>query len=224
MTPRAASYSRQNCTWVLRPKPENHPHVVLRSKPPNYPRLAYSIHVPCDLNMCHRRSLTTLLPSPPAPLLDLLDHHLDPVNTVNSAMYTCSCRCLQVLATTASHLASLVPRSQPDVHPSLLPVHRHESTWLSPSPSTTASELYICAPQAKRHVAQHHTHTMVSSQTQPKPIVSFTITHHTWTLWAHINHVFAISPLMSGLSTPNTKRWIKSKRKTEKSFKWPKAS
>jgi hypothetical protein len=73
----------------------------------------------------------------------------------SSPIYSCTCRCPQVLATVAGHPASW------SLGPSLTSVlHRSQTIGTArlyltfTSPSTIAFELHTCAPQAKRHVAQ----------------------------------------------------------------------
>jgi hypothetical protein len=98
MTPRASSRSRRNSQRVLRLKPENRPPVVLRPKPPNPSREAYPLRLH-DLNMCHRSPRHAITKSSCEPPLNLVNRHLDLVNTVYSSTCTLACRCPQVLAT-----------------------------------------------------------------------------------------------------------------------------
>jgi hypothetical protein len=120
------------------------------AQPTKPPQVAYSIHVPH-----HSTRVTAILNRPAAKSFRApLDRRLHSVNMV-TPMYTCVCRCLQMSATAAGHLASW------SLGPSLTSVfHRSWSIGTArpyltfTSPSTTASELHNCAPQAKRHVAQ----------------------------------------------------------------------
>jgi hypothetical protein len=58
------------------------------------------------------------------------------------------------VSTTTSHLATLVPRSSHNAHPSPLPVYRHELTW--PSSSTIVPVLHTCTPQADQDGCTTH--------------------------------------------------------------------
>jgi hypothetical protein len=116
--------------------------------------------------MCHHR------PQPPGRQvlqhlrLDLHVRRLDLVNTVTPYVHLYLSMTLGV-----SHpwsvtplLRSLSPSS--GIRPSPLP-HRHEPAWPSPSSSTTIFELHTCAPQAKRHVAQHQLTPWLVQQLNP---------------------------------------------------------
>jgi len=140
MTPSASSRSRRNSNRVLRPKPEK-PFVngfeAQTTKPPGE---AYPLRLLHDLNMCHHRPQS----------YDLID-----------AVFIIHILLHSSMSPSASHRSwspgLLVPRSKPHVCPSPLSVHRHGTTRLYLTftlPSTTASELHTCAPQAKRHAAQ----------------------------------------------------------------------
>ena len=132
--------------------------------------------------------------------------HVSRRSTTASAIrsiHTSSRRCVsQVSTTTASHLASMIYRSNPSARLSPLPIHRHEPAWPLPSISTTVLVLHTYTPQAERHVTQYATHFMVSPPTQPKyyPCWQSPITNSNHK--EQIDLVFAISPLMSALSTP----------------------
>ena len=88
----------------------------------------------------------------------------------------------------------LVPRSKPHVCPSPLSVHRHGTTRLYLTftlPSTTASVLHTCAPQAKRHAAQPNSrHGKFTDSTQDASHVD-NHSSQIQTTRAHINLVFA---------------------------------
>jgi len=114
MMPRASSRSRRNSQHVLRSKPENRPPVVLRPKPPNPSREAYPLRLH-DLDTC-RRSRRVITMSSCEPSLDLLNRHLDLVNTVYSSVCTVACRCPQVSAThsqSSDHLVLSIQASCP---------------------------------------------------------------------------------------------------------------
>jgi hypothetical protein len=72
----------------------------------------------------------------------------------------------------------LIPRSKPNVRPSPLPVHRHDTSSLTFTLlSTTISVLYTCTSRAKRHA--HIAFAMVGLvTTQPTSWITLTITHH----------------------------------------------
>jgi hypothetical protein len=125
--------------------------------------------------MCHRHPRPVSPSSPPEPRL--------------SAVLTWSTRslpCTLVLVDVpdVSHRGwspgLLIPWSKPHVCPSPLQVHRHTTRlYLTfSSPSTTASDLYTCTPQAKRYVA-HIAYAMVMSVTSSTYLwITLTITYH----------------------------------------------
>jgi hypothetical protein len=74
----------QTSSQVLRPKSVNHPPVDLRPEPPNPAGEAYLLCLLHYLDTCHCPSSTARLPCPLVPLLDLVNHCLDLVNTIYS--------------------------------------------------------------------------------------------------------------------------------------------
>ena len=81
MTQRACTDSRRNRTRVLRPKPKNRPPDGFETQTTNLPEEAYPLRLLRPLDMCHRRPRRPITKSSSAPL-DLVNHHLDLVNTV----------------------------------------------------------------------------------------------------------------------------------------------
>ena len=128
------------------------------------------------------------------PRLDLVNHRLDLVNTAYIvSTYTLACRRRQVLAihticpstlgpsvqasTSVLHCSQSIGTNPQDLH-----LHRR-----SPPPSSTP------AHHKPKDMLHNPTHASVSFQTQAKTLRSLTITHHTRTSWAHIDHVFSYS-------------------------------
>jgi hypothetical protein len=155
--------------------------MVLRPKPPNTVREVYPLCLLHNLDVCHCPSLTTQSWSPHAnawhcQLLPWLGQH----GLCRLLIYTCSST-----SPSASHPRSvLAPQSlgsRLHVYPSSPLVHLHELAW--PYPLPQPSQHSTPAPcthhkqrdmlhnttlthpsQAKRHVAQLHTHSPIASQ------------------------------------------------------------
>jgi hypothetical protein len=162
--PRVALFLLGTSARVLRPKPINRPPMVLRPKPSNRPWVAYSIRIP-------RRStcVTAVLYWPTAKSswapLDSHVRRLDSVNTV-TPMYTCACRCPQMSATAASHLASWsLGLSLTSVLHRSWSIGTARLPWPSPRrrpppPSSTP------AHHKPRDMSHNPTHAMIRSHTQ----------------------------------------------------------
>jgi hypothetical protein len=217
MTPQATSSSRR----VLRPQTQKLSWRWFWG--PNHQTVRRSVSIMPPLLSQHVSLSSSIArsPSPPAPLLDFLNRCLDLVNMINTCALACWCS--QVSATTISLPAILVPRSKPHVRPSPLQVHRHSTSLLDLLHVRRSSPCFTPAHQHSQETCCTHTHAMVSLKTQPKPIIFDNHSSQTWHTRAHINLVFAISPLMSVLSTPTHRDGSKTKIKRYNSLKWPKA-
>lgn len=120
-------------------------------------------------------------------------------------------------STTAGRPSSSVPRPKPHVRPSPHSAHQPGTSSLAfTTPSSTVS-CNSCTPQADRHGCTRGFRHRVN-QALSLTVVKLTIAHHTnRTTRVHVNLVFAISPLMSALSTPTHNQFEpKEKKKKEK--------
>jgi hypothetical protein len=188
MIPRAASNAAGTAPGFSGPNLETVHPVVLRLNPPNRPWVVYTIRIPrnstCVTAVLDRLSTKSSRASARlARLPSWLSQH------GHSSMYICACRCPQVSATVASHPVSwsLGPSLTSVLHRSgSINTARHVPTWPLPhhrpsSPSSTH------AHHKPRDMLHNPTHAMVSSQTQPKTQITFTITHHKSEPQGHIS-------------------------------------
>ena len=84
MMPHAAPSFCRNSNQILRPKPINRPPGGCEAQTTKHAWRSVSSTPPLSRHMSLPSS-TTRSPSPPAPPLDLVNHHLDLVNKVNSS-------------------------------------------------------------------------------------------------------------------------------------------
>jgi hypothetical protein len=128
------------------------------------------------------------------------------VNMVNSSSRALAYWCPQVSTTTISLPAILVPRSKPHIR-------QHGMSLLDLLHVYRSSSFFTATHQHNQETCYTRTHAMDSLQTQPNPIVSNNYSSQTRHTRVHINLMFAISLLISALSTPTHREISKAKRK-----------
>jgi hypothetical protein len=182
------------------PNPANYPLMILRTKPPNPAGVAYPLCSLHDLDACHHLSSTTRSPSPLRLYLTWSTAVLTWSTWSNPHVHLLVD--VPMCQTPTISLRPLVPWSKSHVRLSPLLVHQHEPAWPPPLYCHRPSQCSTPAHHKLRDMLHNTTLRLWLVQILTQSLIiswqSLIINRH---IWAHLNHVFTISRLISALST-----------------------